>query len=214
MKLAIVCIAILIISLSFIQGANSIGNYLESKVTAGSSTPISDEKKPSRDEVDCKNSGCFFDNRCYPYGYVIEDKTRWYITEQESNLSNSKNMKKYCADEAIISYSNGRPRMTSKDIFVDQKRIGESCKNNFECLTNSCLNGICINQNEEIEKKIEEEISKEVEKRKEEAFEKIESQIEQLSYNKTYSLEVENAVIPVNKNLIEKVFSWFRGILG
>ncbi len=248
MKLAIGCIIILIISLSFVQGANfpapsnnpqtpqktinscesynipagktlcveqtcpggdqskcycsrmcgssspnSIGNIPNPQVISGGIF-VSYDKQPSQKETDCKNSGCFLDKKCYPYGYIIDDK--------------------YCAEEFIVRFANGQERYAKKDIFANQSETGKKCNNNFECLTNSCLNGICINQSEEIEKRIEEEVSKEIDERKEEAFEKIEAQLEQLSYNKTYSLEVENTVIPVNKNIMEKVFNWFREILG
>ena len=178
------------ISLSFIQAgvsANSIGNYLESKITVGSGAPTGESiliqsNKKSQNEINCKNSGCFLDKKCYPYGYIINNQ--------------------YCAEEFIVRFPNGQERYTKKDIFVNQSETGKECNNNFKCLTNSCLNGICINQSEEIQKRIEEEVSKEVDERKDEAFEKIESQLEQN----------ENAEILANKNMIVKILNWFKGI--
>lgn len=196
------------------QPANSIGNYLSSKVTVGSDAPTGEsvllskynDKIDTEKYEDCKNSGCFLDDKCYPYGHIIDG---------DLHIIGFKNIigKKYCAEEFIVRFSNGQERYTKKDVFVNQKETGVKCNNDFECLTNSCLNGICINQEEEIEKRIEEEVSKEVDKRKNEALNKIESQIEQLNYNQTYSVKIEEIEIPVNKNIMRKMLNWFKGIL-
>lgn len=184
------------ISLSFIQAdipANSIGNYLESKVTVGSGAPTGESvliqpNKEFQKETDCKNSGCFLDKKCYPYGYIIN--------------------KKYCVAEGVVYYPNGRPHFTRKDFFINQSEIGNECNNNFECLTNFCLNGICINQSGEVEKRIEEEMKKQ----KEELEKQFNEKIEKLSAPATPAETKEEE--KVEENIVEKIFNWFRGILG
>jgi hypothetical protein len=121
MKLAIICVAILLVSLSFVQ-ADSISYYLPSQITTGSSAPTGDSL--SRAELrlyeDCRKIGCYTNGKCYPYGFRKNNK--------------------YCADETTIYFPDGKPRATQKNIFVFQLGNDMNCENDFECLTNDCIN--------------------------------------------------------------------------
>jgi hypothetical protein len=179
---------ILIFNLSFIQSFPIQYNM----PTEG--TIISSHKQPSQNEVDCKGSGCFLDKKCYPYGYIINNE--------------------YCADEAIIYYPNGNPRLTRTDIFIGQKEIEEYCKNNFECITNLCIEGICKNQTEDINRKIEEEVSKfiknDLEKINNYSLDKTELQSEIFDETKISFVDRNETEIPINKNILKQLFGWFR----
>ena len=194
MKLAIVCISILMISLSFIQGANFpapfvVGGNAEGAVVneiPNIGFKIDEENYQAK--INCKNSGCFLDKICYPYGHIRTGK--------------------YCAEENIIRFSNGEERYTQKGVFIYQKKIGVECNNDFECLGNLCLRGICKNRTEEIDKKIETELGKQ----KEELEKQFNEKIEKLSAQVTLSLEEKEEVV-VEKNIIEKIIGWFGRIL-
>jgi len=186
MKLAIVCITILIISIAFVQGANFPAPFVgEEGATLNSHTST------------YKIEGCVLDKKLYSYGYVKEGK--------------------YCAEEHVVRFPNGQERYTQKNVFVEQKNISEECVNNFECKTNYCSERICKNQTEEINNKITGEVSasvdKEINERKDEAINQLETQLENLDENKTYSVKVDNIEIPVNKNIMKQVLNWFREIL-
>lgn len=181
--------------------AQSIGNYLSAKVTVGSGEPTGESVvlEKSSDKLKEGLTGC---STTYSYGYVKDGK--------------------YCAEEYIVRFPNGQERYTLKNAFVEQKNIYEECVNNFECKTNYCSAGFCKNQTEEnylqLSAKVEEEVSKRVEKelnkKQEETIDKIESQLENLDENKTYSVKVEDVEIPVNKNIMKQVLNWFREILA
>lgn len=183
--------------------SNSIGNYLSSKITTGSGAPtgeriLNSQNSPTgqvaTSNKETQTEVCF---PTYSYGYVKDGK--------------------YCAEEYVVRFPNGQARYTQKNVFVEQKNISEECFNNFECKSNYCSERICKNQTEEISNKITGEVSasvdKEIDERKDEAINQLETKLENLDENKTYSVKVDNVEIPVNKNIMKQVLNWFREIL-
>lgn len=146
---------------------------------------VINSKELSEKEKAC--SSCFEDDKCYPFGYRKEGK---FCTEIISYY-----YKKYKIE--VVGWDN-------------QSNTGANCTNSFECKTNFCSQNRCINQSEEISKGVEEELNR----IKENAFDKIEAQIEELNESKPYLLEVQDKKIPVQKNIIEIIYKWFKEILS
>ena len=57
-----------------------------------------------------------------------------------------------CLDVGIRFEDDGKPMFCGVDKDVHrQKNVGNSCQNNFECLSNQCSNGQCIDIGKELQ---------------------------------------------------------------
>lgn len=176
------------ILITFLIGILAMG-YLQANVN---STKYEIEK-------DCGNYGCLFENECYPYGHRINTYEGDKIDDQ------------YCAYKFVVKYPDGKMRYSDKNKFIKQSKTGTECNNNFECLTNYCLNELCVNQTE-TEKKLE-KLNKEMEQEIIELSNKINDMSKKLDkldkLNKTtYSVDEEN--FPIKRNNIQKIYDWFK----
>lgn len=174
------------ISLSFIlvSGVDYAYPFVE-----GSDTIVYEESTP-QDEKDCYGKGCFDDDTCYPYGYVKEGK--------------------FCADDYVVRDKNGRVKYTAKSLFVGQVETGKNCNNNFVCVTNLCLENICVNQSEEINRQVDAKF----EQLKQDIVYKIDESLEELNKSEELSVNTEYGKVSVDKSIIEKVLNWIKRVFS
>ena len=72
-------------------------------------------------KVSC-DSGCSYEGKCIPVGTKIKPESR--------------KMSLYCNWEGKM---------------VDQRVVGKTCQNDYECSTNSCMNGRCVDLQQQLQ---------------------------------------------------------------
>lgn len=203
--LGLIMVFLLVLTLSFVSPAQ-IGNIqtnLQSSLetlSSGTSTTItgraynlnSDEENHESEKESCQeNKGCYTNGKhkeCYPYGYI---------------LNNS-----YCAGEGRNSLGKTAEESAG---FKEQKSTGEKCLQNFECLTNFCSEGICINETEEINRQVDIKIDE----MKQDIVYKIDKGLDKL--NETESLSISTGPlggVSVDKSVVERVLIWIKEIFS
>ncbi len=175
-KLILISIFLILISVGFVQAEIIPPPSLENSGINIIHTP--------KNTRDCEDTDCSYKNKCYPHGFIMEGK--------------------FCAYDYDVRDDYGRLKYPSVTRFVEQLELGKNCSNNFECLTNMCLDNLCAN--------ITEEINYQVDIKIEELKQEMEDEEDLNESNNLISGSVveENSEIPVKKNLFEKIFDWFK----
>ncbi len=178
------------ISVSYLDVAEVyVGNIqtdLQSRMSAPSiGTSVSTTHKKTENERECiEEKGCWIEGMCYSLGYRLNGQ--------------------YCSEKGKFISTN-----FYRSAFVNQTKIGNPCEENFECKSGLCQNELCVN--------IEEEIDKQVNQRLNEIRDNIVSDIEeginQLNDTEKYYVEVDNHQVAVDKPMLQRLFSWLRGVL-
>ncbi|HDK42417.1 MAG TPA: hypothetical protein ENG87_03490 [Candidatus Pacearchaeota archaeon] len=146
---------------------------------------ILNQNELSEEQINCKKAKrCWDGFGCRPLGYRSGEM--------------------YCTKVKVYSgliYEVG---------FANQSKIGASCNNNYECETNICLEEVCISRTDEINLQVDAKF----EELKQEIVDKAEEELNKLNENETYSLEVEDEKVSVDKNIIEKILNWIKNIFS
>lgn len=163
------------------ETASPPNNEVECKhdISIATTTEEAQQTQKSPEERECTKTGCWEEYTCYPFGYV----KNW----------------KYCSQ-------TGKYVGFTRPSFVNQSNTSSSCNQNYECKTNVCSDGICVNLTEQMNKlqelsnKINQsfELLKENESNQSESYEKL-------------STNGSNTDVQIEKeqNLVEKIFGWF-----
>jgi len=137
--------------------------------------------------------GCWKGTRCFASGQVVN--------------------KTYCIYTGRAPSGNYR---VSYGYFKNQSRTGESCTNNYECETYTCLNAVCIELNKENNTQIE-ELRKELENTKTELNKLKEAQNVTESSEENSSISITGGAVGAQEgnfinNIFGKVKEFFKGV--
>ena len=171
-----------------LQSETAISETTGATASGGDSIIITSENSNyNKDETECgENKGCFLHNKCYPYGYMKDGK--------------------YCSDKDPFYYKNYKVEIPG---FVNQTETGKFCKDNFECETNLCQNGLCINITEQVNNQVNTKLNE----IKSNIVSDVEEGINQLNDSEKYYVEVDNHNVAVDKTMLKKFLDWFKNVL-
>ncbi|MBU2576299.1 MAG: hypothetical protein KKF50_01100 [Nanoarchaeota archaeon] len=135
-----------------------------------------DKELFSKEDICRIMKGCWDNHECFPNGYINEDK--------------------YCG--LVITYYN-----VERTKFINQSDAEESCDNSFECKSNFCFNGECVDTIRTIDEGVV-RINKS-------DLEELRSIISDAEYflDENYDEEVSKSFFSSLSNLFKKLFSWW-----
>ncbi|MBU2052662.1 MAG: hypothetical protein KJ721_00270, partial [Nanoarchaeota archaeon] len=135
----------------------------------------SDGENHEGEKEDCHlNKGCYTNGNhkeCYPYGYILNGT--------------------YCSGEGRTL--SGKTAEESAG-FKKQKATGEECEQSFQCITNFCSEGFCINKTEEINRQVDAKIDE----MKQDIVYKIEGSLEELNQTENLSINTEYGGVSID----------------
>jgi len=188
-------IILLVGTLSFVSSDNIQTDF--PPVLSGTSTTItgssykinSDGENYEGEKESCQlNKGCYTNGKhkeCYLYGYILNDS--------------------YCAGEGRNNLGKTAEESAG---FKKQKATGEECEQSFQCITNFCSEGFCINKTEEINRQVDTKIGE----MKQDIVYKIDEGLDKLNETENLSVNTEYGEVSIDKSIIEKVLNWIKDI--
>lgn len=136
------------------------------------------------ESLNCRRTlGCWDEIGCHPVGYV-RDYTYCY----EKNDTYAK-----------IQFGE----------FIYQFLAGASCNNSYECVSNICLNNICIDREEEINRQVDAKFDE----LKAGIVAKAEEELDKLNES-GLPVETEYGEVNIKKSSFEKIVDWIKNIFS
>ncbi len=175
--------------------AGNIQTNLESKINSNkasfqvynnSGAIYFDKEEKSDEELQCKRVlGCWDEEflQCREIGYRKNGT--------------------YCYNLKLLSENT----LWNMGTFINQTKNGEECNESYECESELCLEGICLDKLEEINRQVD----KKLERLKQEINSELEEKLENISQTKNKSLENVNK-INSNISIIKRVLNWMKNI--